>query len=114
MLAAKTLTTASIKPSQRREGFMLAAKTQSVPALERALSILESLSKSKHGLTLSQLSRSLELPKSSVHCLLLTFERHGYLHRADRSGRYRLGLRLCDLANVALSGVMLRDQAAPF
>src|ERR1022692_1821940 len=119
---------------------MLAAKTQSVPALERALSILESLSKSKHGLTLSQLSRSLELPKSSVHCLLLTFERHGYLHRDrslelpkssvhcllltferhgylhrdDRSGRYRLGLRLCDLANVALSGVMLRDQAATF
>ncbi len=93
---------------------MSAAKTQSVPALQRALSILESLSKSKHGLTLSQLSRSLELPKSSVHCLLLTFERHGYLHHDDNSGRYRLGLRLCDLANAAVSGVMLRDQAAPF
>ena len=93
---------------------MLAAKTQSVPALERALSILESLSKSKHGLTLSQLSRSLELPKSSVHCLLLTFKRHGYLHHDDSSGRYRLGLRLCDLANAAMSGAMLRDQAAPF
>lgn len=93
---------------------MLAAKTQSVPALDRALSILESLSKSKHGLTLSQLSRSLELPKSSVHCLLLTFERHGYLRRDDSSGRYRLGLHLCDLANGALGGVMLRDQAAPF
>jgi DNA-binding IclR family transcriptional regulator len=93
---------------------MPAAKTQSVPALERALSILESLSKSKHGLTLSQLSRSLELPKSSVHCLLLTFERHGYLHHDEHSGRYRLGLRLCDLANAAVSGVMLRDQAAPF
>lgn len=93
---------------------MLAAKTQSVPALERALSILESLSKSRHGLTLSQLSRSLALPKSSVHCLLLTFERHGYLHHDDNSGRYRLGLRLFDLANAAVSGVMLRDQAAPF
>ncbi|MFN7993468.1 MAG: IclR family transcriptional regulator [Bryobacteraceae bacterium] len=92
---------------------MLATKTQSVPALERALTILESLSKSRHGLTLSQLARSLELPKSSVHCLLLTFERHGYLHRDEASGRYRLGLRLCDLANVALSGVMLREQAAP-
>jgi len=93
---------------------MLAAKTQSVPALERALSILESLSKSKHGLTLSQLSRSLDLPKSSVHCLLLTFERQGYLHHDDSSGRYRLGLRLCDLANAAMSGAILRDQAAPF
>jgi DNA-binding IclR family transcriptional regulator len=95
-------------------GIMLAAKTQSVPALERALSILESLSRSKHGLTLSQLARTLELPKSSVHCLLLTFERHGYLRRDENSGRYRLGLRLCDLANVALGGVMLRDQAAPY
>jgi DNA-binding IclR family transcriptional regulator len=93
---------------------MSAAKTQSVPALERGLSILESLSKSKHGLSLSQLTRSLGLPKSSVHCLLLTFERHGYLYRDDGSGKYRLGLRICDLANVALSGVMLREQAAPF
>ena len=93
---------------------MFAEKTQSVPALERALAILEALSKSKHGLTLSQLVRSLVLPKSSVHCLLLTFERHGYLYRDDSTGRYRLGLRLCDLANVALSGVALREQAAPF
>lgn len=92
---------------------MIAPKTQSVPALERGLSILEVLSKSKHGLTLSQLRRSLELPKSSAHSLLLTFERHGYLHRDDNSGRYRLGLRLCDLANSALAGVMLRDHAAP-
>lgn len=93
---------------------MLAEKTQSVPALERGLAILELLSKSKHGLTLSQLTRSLDLPKSSVHCLLLTFERHGYLYRDDLSGRFRLGLRLCDLANGALSGVALREQAAPF
>src|SRR5580704_3029912 len=93
---------------------MPATKTQSVPALERGLSILEWLSKSKHGLTLSQLSRSLDLPKSSVHCLLLTFERQGYLNRDESSGRYRLGLRLCGLASAAVSGIMLRDQAAPF
>jgi DNA-binding IclR family transcriptional regulator len=91
-----------------------AEKTQSVPALERGLSILECLSKSKCGLTLTQLAAQLELPKSSVHCLLLTFERHGYLYRDERSGRYRLGLRLCDLAGAALSGRALRDQAMPY
>jgi DNA-binding IclR family transcriptional regulator len=36
------------------------------------------------------------------------------LYRDDISGRFRLGLRLCDLANGALSGVALREQAAPF
>jgi DNA-binding IclR family transcriptional regulator len=114
ILAAAVVAVSYIMDTLRREGVMSAPRTQSVPALERGLSILESLSKSKHGLTLSQLSRALELPKSSVHCLLLTFERHGYLHHDDSSGRYRLGLRFCDLANAALGGVMLRDQAAPF
>lgn len=92
---------------------MFAVKTQSVPALERGLAILECLTKSRHGLTVSQLTRSLGFPKSSVHALLLTFERHGYLYRDDASGRYRLGLRVCDLANAALQGIKLREQAAP-
>jgi DNA-binding IclR family transcriptional regulator len=92
---------------------MLAVKTQSVPALERGLAILECLTKSQHGLTVSQLTRNLGFPKSSVHALLLTFERHGYLNRDDTSGRYRLGLRICDLANVALERIKLREQAAP-
>jgi len=92
---------------------MLAVKTQSVPALERGLAILECLTKSQHGLTVSQLTRNLGFPKSSVHALLLTFERHGYLYRDDSSGRYRLGLRICDLANVALERIKLREQAAP-
>ena len=91
-----------------------APKTQSVPALERALLILEYLAKSRHGATLSQLSRKLELPKSTSHALLLTFERCGYVHRDEQTGRYRLGTRLYALANMALSGISLRDQAAPF
>ncbi|HEX8984879.1 MAG TPA: IclR family transcriptional regulator [Bryobacteraceae bacterium] len=91
-----------------------APKTQSVPALERALLILEYLAKSRHGATLSQLSRKLELPKSTSHALLLTFERCGYVHREEQTGRYRLGTRLYALANMALSGISLRDQAAPF
>ena len=54
-------------------------RTPSVPALERALSILELLAFVRHGLTLPDLSRRLELPKSSAHCLLVTLERRGYL-----------------------------------
>ncbi len=91
-----------------------APKTQSVPALERSLLILEYLARSRHGATLSQLSRKLQLPKSTSHALLLTFERCGYVERDEQTGRYRLGTRLYALANMALSGSSLRDQAAPF
>ncbi|HEY2931869.1 MAG TPA: IclR family transcriptional regulator [Acidobacteriota bacterium] len=89
-------------------------KTPSVPALERGLSVLELLAKSKTGLTLSVLTRKLQLPKSSTHCLLLTLERCGYLQRNDKTGRYLFGLKIFSLANMAVNGIQLREQAAPF
>src|ERR1022692_1793720 len=53
-------------------------KTQSVPALERGLLILEQLAQSRRGVTLSQLTRKLQLSRSTVHALLLTYQRCGY------------------------------------
>jgi DNA-binding IclR family transcriptional regulator len=88
-------------------------KTPSVPAVDKALSALELLAQSRCGLTLGELTRRMALPKSSVHCLLLTLERRGYLHRNAKS-RYLFGLKLFGLANMALSGIVLREKALPF
>lgn len=88
-------------------------KTRSVPALERGLLILEYLAQSRRGVTLSQLTRKLQLPRSTGHALLLTYERTGYVQRCEKTGRYCLGLRLQALANQALWGISLRSQAAP-
>jgi DNA-binding IclR family transcriptional regulator len=92
---------------------MPASKTQSVPALERALTILEMLSRSKHGLSVAEIVRNLELPKSTSHTLLLTLERRGYLHRNDQTHRYLFGFKFFSLANMVLAGNELREQAAP-
>jgi DNA-binding IclR family transcriptional regulator len=92
---------------------MPATKTPSVPALERGLAILELVAKSRSGLTFSQIARNVSFPKSSVHCLLLTFEREGYLRRTQSTGRYVYGPRLARLAHLALDGAGIREQAAP-
>jgi len=89
-------------------------KTQSVPALERGLLILEFLAQSRRGVTLSQLARKLQLPRSTGHALLLTYQRTGYVQRCEKTGRYCLGFRLQALANLALGGTSLRTQAAPY
>lgn len=88
-------------------------KTRSVPALERGLLVLEYLAQSRRGVTLSQLTRKLQLPRSTSHALLLTYQRTGYVQRCEKTGRYCLGLRLQALANQALWGISLRSQAAP-
>lgn len=75
--------------------------------------MLEHLAKSRNGVTLFHLSQKLNLPRSTAHALLLTFQRCGYVQRDEESGRYRLGFRLHGLAEMALSGVGLRGQASP-
>lgn len=92
---------------------MSATKTPSAPALERGLTILELVAKSQSGLTFSQLARVLDFPKSSIHCLLVTFERLGYLHRTEGTGRYLCGMKLVRIANMALDGITIRQRSAP-
>jgi len=90
-----------------------ATRTRSVRSLERALSILEILVHFPDGLTLAQIARKLRVPKSSLHCILLTFQRCGYLSRDEQTRRYRFELKVLSLADAALSGLILRDRAAP-
>jgi len=86
-------------------------KTPSVPALERGLRILECIAASKAGLTFSQIAKGMTIPKSSIHSLLVTFEREGYLHRSELTGRYICGMKLVHIANSAIEEVALLEQA---
>ena len=92
---------------------MPAIKTRTVPSLDKALCILELLTQSRAGLTLPDLVGQSGLAKSSVHYLLVTLERRGYVHRNERAGRYLLGTKLFSLANSALKGLELRQKCAP-
>lgn len=89
------------------------AKEPAVPSLARGFSIMELLAKSKGGMTLSQLARSLKLPKSSVYCLLGTLEGLNYVARGSNSTRYRVSSRVYTVAQMALGGTSLREIALP-
>lgn len=89
-------------------------KTQSAPALERGLHLLEMLAESARGLTLSEIVRKSKLPKSSIHTLVLTLERHGYIRRCARTHRFMFGMRLFELADRALTQIEIRELAAPY
>ena len=88
-------------------------KTPSVPGLERGLTVLELVAASRSGLTFSQIAQAVPFPKSSVHCLLLTLVRLGYLQRIEASGRYLCTTRVINLADTAMPGIALHQTAAP-
>jgi DNA-binding IclR family transcriptional regulator len=82
-------------------------------AVERALSMLEAVGQRPGGMTNSEISRRLEIPKSSASYVLRVLERRGYLHRDAESGRYRLGLALLSLARSVDEGQDVREAALP-
>jgi DNA-binding IclR family transcriptional regulator len=81
--------------------------------VERAFSIIEMLASAKRGLTLAEIARGLDLPRSSTHYVLVTLERRGYLQRSEGGGRYIFTSKLFALANSTLSRLRIREQARP-
>jgi len=85
-----------------------------LPAVDRAMSLFELLAESQTGLTLSQLSRKLEIPKSTVHYLLHTLHTRGYVQRGDDGRHYSLGLRFAAVAGKDNAELSLRTLAVPY
>jgi len=93
---------------------MPGAKGCPVPAIERALILLEFLAQSKSGFSTSEISRRLGLPKSSTYLIVETLEKRGFLKRNRQNGRYYLGLKLIALSRHAIENLDLREEAKPF
>jgi IclR family transcriptional regulator, KDG regulon repressor len=84
-----------------------------VTSVERALSILELLAGKPQGLTTSELSRRVDIPKSTMSYLLRTLVNRGYVHRDPTSRHHTLGTRLLSLGGQVMQGMELREVAIP-
>jgi DNA-binding IclR family transcriptional regulator len=93
---------------------MAATDSNPATAVERALNILENVAQRREGLTNSEISRKLGIPKSSASYILRTLERRGYLRREGPTGRYKLGLKILSLGGDAQSNLDVADVALPF
>lgn len=82
------------------------------PMVERAFRLLEVLSSSEEGLTLSELARVLDMSKGSIHGLLKTLESNQVIEQVEER-LYVLGPRLYDLAQNYVQRAGLRRFALP-
>lgn len=87
--------------------------TRRIATVERAMTVLDVLAAAQEDLGTNEIARRTGINPSSVSRLLATLAERDLVRRMDGSGRYRLGLRLVDLGNAALSRVDLRDLARP-
>jgi hypothetical protein len=89
-------------------------KVYRVPALERALDILDLIRSSGLGRTASELSSLLRLPYSTTFYLIKTMEQRGFVRRDDETKKFYLGAKLMSFqGGMEPTDIQIRDASSP-
>jgi DNA-binding IclR family transcriptional regulator len=87
------------------------APDYSAPALEKGLDILEALARAPKGMTLTEVAAHLDRTQAEIFRMIACLATRGYLMKDEASGRYRLSLRLHELAHTHSPMDLLVPQA---
>ena len=82
-----------------------------VQSIERAIDILEALSEEENSFQLKNLAKRVRLHKTTVHRILKTLMKRGYVENIDNSGVYKLGLQVLKLSSSLLENIEVRREA---
>ncbi|CAH0297288.1 Transcriptional regulator KdgR [Peribacillus frigoritolerans] len=82
-----------------------------IQSVERALKILDLFDERERELTITEISKRMNLHKSTVHSLLKTLQEHHYISQGEENGKYSLGLKLLERGSVVVTHLDLRNVA---
>ena len=85
-----------------------------VQSVERALLLVELLSAENHPLTLTEISKKIGWPKSTVHGLLSTLRAYHYVDQSPNTGQYQLGIKFFELGTQVARNWDIRSIALPY
>ncbi len=92
----------------------MATKKYHVPALERALDVIDLLASNDRDLSFSEILNSLNIPRPSLARILKVLIDRGIITKTGERGFYSLGMKLLYLGNRLESKLELRSVAWPF
>ncbi len=85
-----------------------------VQSLSRALSLLEKVAGHRRGVALSELAAMLDLAPSSVHRLLATLQKHGFVSVDEQRGLWSIGVQAFTVGSAFLASRDIVATARPF
>ncbi|MDI6600823.1 MAG: IclR family transcriptional regulator [Thermoanaerobacteraceae bacterium] len=84
-----------------------------VQVLERTVKVLEVMAKYPYGMALTDISRDVNLNKSTVFRILATLQYYGYIMQ-DNDGKYKLGYKFLELSSAVMERLDIRKIAHPY
>jgi len=86
-------------------------KTKSV---KKAIKILEAFSENDFEMSLSEISKKINLPKATTYRIIETLKDGGLIDQKPDNGKYKLGLKLFELGSLVFKKLKLREVALPY
>lgn len=84
-----------------------------ISTLNRVCLILNAFTENERILTLTEISKRIQLPKSTAHRMLEAMECHGLIVREPHGQGYQLGFQLIRWGTLSLTNLDLRNTALP-
>ncbi|MHB1407109.1 MAG: IclR family transcriptional regulator [Desulfitobacteriaceae bacterium] len=85
-----------------------------VQSVQRAIEILQCFSAKEDRLGVTEISRRLDLNKSTVFGIISTLEHYRLMEKVPETGQYKLGIKLLELGNLVFQQLDLRKIARPY
>lgn len=85
-----------------------------IQSVDRALKILDLFDEYTPELKITEISERMQLNKSTVHSLLKTLQKHGYIESDSESRKYRLGMKLFERGNFVVFNLDIRSVAKKY
>jgi IclR family transcriptional regulator, KDG regulon repressor len=83
-------------------------------SLAKTFDILDVFLKGKYPLSVTEISKILNLNKTTVSRILSKLEKRGYLHQVEKRGKFVLGTIFMEFSGIVKSQLKLREVALPF
>ncbi len=90
------------------------ARDHTIALVEKVLRVIEALKEDPSGLPLQQITARTGYVKSSVHRILLSLKKLGYIEQESAGGNYRLGFQFLALARTLAAKTELVRTARPY
>ena len=88
--------------------------SETIVAVDRALDILLTLYNNGEEMGISEISRELDLHKSSVHRTLVTLENKNFVHQNLNNGKYWLGVKIYTMGLLVGEKISMVDIFKPY
>ncbi len=82
-------------------------------SLDKAFRIIELMAQESRPMGVTEISKKLNINKSTVHATLNTLIGKGYFEQDAEGGKYKLGIAFTFIANASLNGIDFRSKAKP-